>query len=51
MALPYDHWPKQLAPSTSLRKWFDHDPEKWDEFKRRYLEELKEKRGVLKEHF
>ena len=32
---------KDVAPSTELRKWFAHDPEKWDEFKARYLEELK----------
>lgn len=35
-----DHWVKDLAPSTELRKWFDHDPEKWPEFRRRYFEEL-----------
>ncbi len=36
-----DHWAKELAPSTELRKWFAHDPGKWIEFKRRYLLELK----------
>ena len=36
-----DFWMKDVAPSTELRKWFAHDPEKWDEFKARYLEELK----------
>jgi uncharacterized protein YeaO (DUF488 family) len=35
------NWLKELAPSTDLRKWFDHDPEKWEEFQKRYLEELK----------
>lgn len=35
-----DEWPKDLGPSTSLRKWFGHDPEKWEEFKKRYLQEL-----------
>ncbi len=35
------HWLKELAPSTELRKWFDHDPEKWAEFQKRYLKELK----------
>ena len=35
------HWLKGLAPSTELRKWFGHDPEKWPEFRERYLEELK----------
>lgn len=33
-------WLKGLAPSTELRKWFDHDPDKWSEFCNRYLEEL-----------
>ena len=35
-----DHWLKDLAPSDGLRKWFGHDPEKWDEFKARYHREL-----------
>ena len=35
-----DGWVKDLAPSAELRKWFEHDPEKWPEFKRRYFEEL-----------
>lgn len=34
------HWLKGLAPSTDLRKWFGHDPEKWPEFRERYLQEL-----------
>ena len=34
------HWLKGLAPSTELRKWFGHDPEKWPEFRQGYLEEL-----------
>jgi uncharacterized protein YeaO (DUF488 family) len=33
-------WAKELAPGDGLRKWFGHDPEKWPEFRRRYLEEL-----------
>lgn len=36
-------WLKSVAPSTALRKWFGHDPEKWPEFKRRYFRELDEK--------
>ncbi|MFW6125737.1 MAG: DUF488 domain-containing protein [Chloroflexota bacterium] len=36
-----DSWMKELAPSNSLRKWFGHDPEKWAEFKRRYVTELR----------
>lgn len=35
------HWLKELAPSTELRKWFGHDPDKWSEFCERYLKELK----------
>ncbi|MEN1958112.1 DUF488 family protein [Luteimonas sp. MJ204] len=33
-------WVKSIAPSDELRHWFDHDPEKWPEFKRRYFGEL-----------
>ena len=36
-----DLWLKDVAPSTGLRKWFAHDPEKWPEFRRRYRAELK----------
>jgi len=43
-----DLWLKDLAPSTDLRKWFGHDPEKWDEFRRRYWSELREKGDLLK---
>lgn len=35
-----DEWLKSVAPSTELRKWFGHDPDKWDEFRRRYFAEL-----------
>lgn len=35
-----DLWVKDLAPTTELRKWFNHDAAKWDEFHRRYCEEL-----------
>ncbi len=38
--LKIDRWEKVLAPSDDLRKWFGHEAEKWDEFKRRYREEL-----------
>lgn len=34
-------WLKDLAPSTELRKWFGHEPEKWPEFQKRYLSEIK----------
>lgn len=33
-------WEKDVAPSTDLRKWFGHDPARWDEFQRRYVAEL-----------
>ncbi len=35
-----DAWLKEVAPSSELRRWFGHDPAKWDEFQRRYREEL-----------
>lgn len=37
-------WVKDLAPSPSLRQWFDHDPNKWNEFRRNYLKELKDQK-------
>ena len=36
-----DLWLKDIAPSTELRKWFGHNPDRWEEFKERYLAELK----------
>lgn len=33
-------WPKEIAPSNALRRWFNHDPTKWKEFQRRYRAEL-----------
>jgi uncharacterized protein YeaO (DUF488 family) len=38
--LAVDEWLKDVAPGTELRKWFGHDPDKWDEFCRRYFREL-----------
>ena len=38
--LPIDAWLKEVGPSTELRKWFSHDPEKWGEFRQRYFREL-----------
>jgi uncharacterized protein YeaO (DUF488 family) len=35
-----DLWLKDIAPSTALRKWFGHDPARWDEFRKRYGKEL-----------
>jgi uncharacterized protein YeaO (DUF488 family) len=37
-----DQWCKQVAPSTELRMWYSHDPERFEEFGRRYREELKD---------
>ena len=39
-SLHFDGWLKAVGPSTELRKWFGHDPEKWPEFRRRYFAEL-----------
>jgi uncharacterized protein YeaO (DUF488 family) len=44
-----DRWEKEIAPSTELRKWFGHDPERWDEFRRRYTQELHQHAAVLGE--
>lgn len=46
-----DHWFKELAPSTELRKWFGHDPKLWAAFKQKYRKELKDddKREKLEE--
>lgn len=42
-----DLWLKEIAPSDGLRKWFGHDPAKWDEFRKRYEAELKKKKEPL----
>jgi uncharacterized protein YeaO (DUF488 family) len=39
-AVAMDGWLKDVAPSGALRRWFAHDPTKWEEFKRRYFAEL-----------
>ncbi len=39
-ALSLDGWPKEAAPSNELRRWFGHDPARWEEFRRRYFAEL-----------
>jgi uncharacterized protein YeaO (DUF488 family) len=41
-ALDLDWWARDVAPSTALRKWFGHDPERWSEFVRRYRAELRQ---------
>lgn len=42
-----DMWLKDVAPSTELRKWFAHDPDKWKEFQSRYRKELRQKKELL----
>jgi uncharacterized protein YeaO (DUF488 family) len=44
-----DLWLKEVAPSTGLRKWFAHDPAKWEEFERRYFAELEKEREAVDE--
>ena len=44
-----DIWLKDIAPSTGLRKWFPHDPAKWEEFRRRYYRELDQNRDAVNE--
>ncbi|GBD17493.1 hypothetical protein HRbin26_02417 [bacterium HR26] len=39
-ALPLDGWLREVAPSDALRRWFGHDPARWEEFRRRYAAEL-----------
>lgn len=48
-----DLWLKEIGPSNELRKWFGHDPVRWEEFRKRYFAELKKNKEVvtqLKEH-
>ena len=40
-------WCKQIAPSTELRRWFGHDPERWDEFRSRYRGELEDRDDLV----
>jgi len=48
----FDEWMKEVAPTPALRKWFDHRPERWAEFQKRYREELADNPAVaaLREH-
>ena len=43
-----DLWLKEIAPSTELRKWFGHDPDKWKRFRGRYETEIKHKDDLIK---
>ena len=49
--LHYNEWAKDIAPSTKLRQWFGHDPERWPEFRERYKKELAndDARGAIRE--
>jgi len=42
-----DAWEKDLAPSPELRRWFDHEPGRFEEFSRRYIEEVRSQRSRL----
>ena len=44
-----DQWDKSIAPSTMLRNWFGHDPARWQEFRRRYANEIHRHREQLDE--
>lgn len=44
-----DRWLKEIAPSTELRRWFGHDPSRWDEFRRRYRSELEGSSALVQE--
>jgi uncharacterized protein YeaO (DUF488 family) len=42
-----DEWAKEIAPSNELRKWFGHDPARWDEFRHRYAAEIRQHPDLL----
>ena len=44
-----DEWDRELAPSTELRRWFGHEPRRFQEFRRRYQDELRHKRARITE--
>lgn len=47
VAARIDLWMRDIAPSTALRQWFNHDPAKWEEFCERYRTELREQQPLL----
>ena len=47
--LRVDLWARDLAPSDELRRWFSHDPARWEEFRRRYFQELAGKEALLRQ--
>ena len=42
-----DLWAREISPSTELRRWYGHDPDKWSEFRSRYFGELEANRAHL----
>ncbi|MCL5746798.1 MAG: DUF488 family protein [Patescibacteria group bacterium] len=44
-----DLWLKDIGPSNNLRKWFNHEDFKWEEFKQKYFEELKDKKELVEQ--
>jgi uncharacterized protein YeaO (DUF488 family) len=46
-AAAFDEWMKDIAPSAELRRWFGHDPARWNEFRQRYAEEVGQHQDVL----
>jgi uncharacterized protein YeaO (DUF488 family) len=46
-AVALDLWMKDIAPSTELRKWFRHEPSRWEEFRRLYADEVRSKPELL----
>jgi uncharacterized protein YeaO (DUF488 family) len=44
-----DEWVKDIAPSTGLRTWFGHDPSRWEEFRNRYIRELRTKPELVRQ--
>lgn len=47
--LQVDAWIKDVAPSTELRRWFNHDPDRWNEFRKRYFKELEDNQATVSE--
>jgi uncharacterized protein YeaO (DUF488 family) len=44
-----DFWAKEVAPSNELRRWYQHEPEKWPEFRHKYIAELQSNPGPVQE--
>lgn len=47
--IAFDLWLKDIAPSPALRKWFNHEPDKWAVFAKRYVQELKEEQDLIEQ--